>query len=311
MLRKPGGREGALEAPAPGVVFEVASFAWSAPDELELSGSFTGLHPTPGDVPALVVHGGGEMRRLGPVPGDLRWPPADGEPWRAAFAWDEPPTPIDVAELRIGALVLELPEPGAQSRAPAGPNDVEEDTAGAAAAAGVPTPTDRLRKQADLVLAQEELRAAVDGRNLALEQLARIQGELEDERRARAADAERFRGSIDALRATAEESIAGERRAAAALREELEAAHEHLERSTAMAARLEEERDAAVARLTPLENAAREVEDLRARAEETARWKGDLGNQLGDADRELAELRAACAHVTERLQGLRSITDGR
>ena len=309
MPRRPWDRLGPPEAPAPGTVFELGTFAWSAPDELELTGRFTGLHPSPADVPALVVHGGGEVRRLGPVPG-LRWPPADGEPWRAAFGWDEPPTPIDVAELRIGGLVVELPEPGAESPPPAVLDAVDADPAQEGTVAGVSEPTDRLREQADLVLAQEELRGAVDARDLALQELAQVQGRLEDERDARAVDAERFRESIDALRATAEESIAAEREAAASLREELAAARGQMERSTATAARLEEERDAALARLTPLENAAREVEALRARAEESAQWKGDLRNQLGEADRELAELRAACAHVTERLQRFRSITDG-
>jgi hypothetical protein len=311
MPRKPWDREGPREAPAPGVTFELDTFAWSAPDELELTGRFTGLHPAPEDTPALVVHGGGEMRRLGPVPDGLRWPPPDGEPWRAAFGWDEPPTPIDVAELRIGGLVVELPEPGAESAsAPQVLSAVEEDLALDGDGTELLTPADRLREQADLVLAQEELRGAVDARDLALEELARVQGQLEDERHARAADAERFRESLDALRTTAEQSIAGERQAAASLRDEVAAAREGLERNTAMAARLEEERDAALARLKPLKDAAREVEDLRARVEESAQWKGDLRSQLGEADRELADLRAACAHVTERLQGIRAITDG-
>jgi hypothetical protein len=311
MPRKPWDREGPREAPAPGATFELDTFAWSAPDELELTGRFKGLGPAADDVPALIVHGGGEIRRLGPVPDGLRWPPGDGEPWRAAFGWDEPPTPIDVAELRIGGLVVELPEPGAESSAaPQVLSAVEEDAVRDGAGTELVAPADRLREQADLVLAQEELRGAVDARDLALEELARVQGQLEDERHARAADAERFRESIDALRATAERSIADDRQAAATLRDELVAAREELERSSAMAARLEQERDAALARISPLEDAVREVEDLRARAEESAHWKGDLRNQLGEADREIAELRAACGHVTERLQGIRSITDG-
>lgn len=243
-------------------IFELEAFTWSAPDELHVAGRFIGINPATQDVPELVVHGSGETHVLAPLPDGERWPPGDGAPWRATFGWDEPPTPIDAAELRIGELVLALPQPGSGT-APAASTP-----APAPAPAASSAPGDRLREQADLLLAREELSRVHAAHDAVLGELARVKEQLQDERHARAADSERFRADIDALRAMAEETITAEREAAESLGGELAA--------------LREERDAALARVEPLEAAAREVEDLRA-----------------DFER-----------VSERLQSIRAISEG-
>ena len=110
-----------------------------------------------------------------------------------------------------------------------------------------PEPTDRLREQADLVVAREELREARAARAAALEEVERVNAQLEDERQGRAADAVRFREAIDSLRLTAEETIAGER-------EELEDLRAHFQ---AMARREDDTR-------AQLDAADREVTELRS-----------------------------------------------
>lgn len=313
MLRKLPDRDAAHESGNPSVHFELDAFAWSAPDELEVAGRFIGLIPAIEETPALVVRGGGVTHRLAPVPGGELWPPADGEPWRTAFGWDEPPTPVDGAELQIGGLVLGLPEPGSVSpAAPAILTGVEQpptqraDIEAAvergeqlAAAEGV----DGLREHAGLVLAREELREARAAHAAALEDLAHVTGQLDDARRAREADGERFRDGIDSLRARAEETIADGH-------EELAAVRHELDRSEAESKRLQEERDAAVARLPPLESAARDLEDLRARIESMTQRDANLRAELSAAHDEAEDLRSVCARVSERLETIRVITEG-
>ena len=277
--------------------FELEAFTWSAPDELQLAGRFVGFEPATQDVPQLVVHGSGETHRLAPLPGGEQWPPGDDEPWRATFGWDEPPTPIDSAELLIGERVLPLPEPGSG-------------TAAAAATPAPSAPADRLRDQADLVLAREELSRARSAHDAAHDELTRVKEQLEDERRARAADSERFREDIDALRAMAEETITAEREAAESLGGELAAVREDAERAVAKAAILADERDAALARVEFLEAAATELEDLRERAAAMAEREAHLEAELGETEAELENLRAVTERVSERLQGIRSIGEG-
>ena len=94
-------------------MFELARFAWGAPDRLELSGTFVGVPDVPADAPTLVISGANGVHRLPVVPESVSGPPEDGRRWEAVFAWQEPPVAFEVAELQFGDdMVVELPEPG-------------------------------------------------------------------------------------------------------------------------------------------------------------------------------------------------------
>jgi hypothetical protein len=286
MRWKPSDPEGNGDSGNTTLTFELDAFSWSAPDELDLAGRFTGLDPADDHTPALVVYGGGETHRLMALHENAMWPPADGEPWRASFSWDEPPTPVDAAELEIGELVVGLPEPGTGAPEATMTLEVAEEATGPDDDPGpddgelveatatemverpeeelAPEPTDRLREQADLVVAREELREARAAHAGAREELERVTARLEDERRGRAADAVRFREAIDSLRLTAEETVAAERE---------------------------------------------ELADLRAHFQAMARREDDTRAQLDAADREVAELRSVYARVSDLLESIRE-TDG-
>src|SRR3954453_22978746 len=81
-----------LEPEDDGVAFDLERFAWEAPDRLEVSGRFSGLDGKRPAPPILVVHGADGTHRLATVPGSVSGSPKDGRWWRAAFAWQEPPT---------------------------------------------------------------------------------------------------------------------------------------------------------------------------------------------------------------------------
>ena len=96
-------------------MFELARFAWGAPDRLELSGKFIGLPDLPEEPPTLVISGDDGVHRLPVVPESFSGPPEDGRRWDAVFAWQEPPVAFAFAELEIGSdIVVELPEPAAK-----------------------------------------------------------------------------------------------------------------------------------------------------------------------------------------------------
>jgi hypothetical protein len=337
MPRKPWDRDGQRGSGDQTGTFELEAFTWSAPDELEVAGRFKGLIPATEDTPALVVHGDGETHRLDPVPDGGEWPPADGEPWRAAFGWNEPPTPFDAAELRVGGLVLALPQPGSEAAAiplaveddpddvdpPAVPDtvsppDPEPAAAPEPAPVAVTAPADRLREHADLVLARDELSKARAAHDAALAELASVRQQLEDERTARAADSERFREDVDSLRAMAEESIAAERQALSA---ELAAVREDLKQGEATAARTAEERDALGAKLVAARDDLKQSEATAARTAEerdaalaqvapleaTARELEDMRARVDTMAQREADLRAQLIEVDDEVEDLRLV----
>src|SRR5919201_1019207 len=245
-----------------GGTFELERFAWSSPDQLEVAGRFTGVRDIPAGSPVLVVRADDRTHRLPPVPDAGTWPPEDGKTWRTAFTWQEPPAPFEVAELELGGgLVVELPEPGSGApdsgshlldvqRAPASPED------GAAREEAVmPTaPTDgaeRVRLQAALVAAQEEVRET----SVAM------------------------RAAQESLRRVAEETVAAERDAAQKLAARLQAAEAEIDARERSLRRVQEEADAVAAgraderaemnalreRVAALEPAAQSGERLRQR----------------------------------------------
>ena len=274
--------------------FELESFVWSAPDELEVVGRFTSVVPE--EAPVLVIQGGGGTHRLACVHDDAS-PPGAGEVWRATFGWEEPPVPIECADLHVGELVVELPDPGAESEhalsIPLGSVGDEPPDEPEPALSRPNEPAERLRERADLAVAHEELTQARAAHAAAVEELAHVAGQLEDERRGRAADSERFRADIDDLRAMAEDSIAAERREAESLRAELLALREVAERADATAQQLTQEREAG-----------------RARVAAMSEREAELRSQLGAADAELGDIREACVRVGDRLKSIAAGADG-
>lgn len=289
-MRRRGDPTGSAEALG---TFELESFVWSAPDELEVVGRFTSVVPE--EAPVLVIQGGGGTHRLERAHDEV-WPSGDGEVWRATFGWEEPPVPIESADLHVGELVVELPEPGVDSEQalslPLGSVGDAPFDKPSPAPSRPGEPAERLRERADLAVAHEELTQARAAHAAAAEELAHVAAQLEDERRGRAADSERFREDIDDLRAMAEETIAAERQEAESLRAELSALRQDVERAAATADRLTEERDASLARVAAMSQRGSE-----------------LRSQLSTADNELAELRDACERVGERLKSIAAGAD--
>ena len=73
--------------PRQSLTFELARFAWGAPDRLELSGRFLGLGEEPPDSPELVISGADGVHHLSVVPGSLSGPMDDGRWWDLDFGF--------------------------------------------------------------------------------------------------------------------------------------------------------------------------------------------------------------------------------
>ena len=317
-----------------GGTFELERFAWSSPDQLEVAGRFTGVRDVPAGSPVLVVRADDRTHRLPPVPDAGTWPPEDGKAWRTAFTWQEPPAPFEVAELELGGgLVVELPEPGSGppdsgshlldvQRAPASPED------GAAREEPVmPTaPTDgaeRVRLQAALVAAQEEFRETSVAMRAAQEELSRVRGKLDAERKRRASDADRFREKLESLRRVAEETVAAERDAAQKLAARLQAAEAEIDARERSLRRVQEEADAVAAgraderaemnalreRVAALEPSAQSADRLRERLEMARRGADELRGKLASAVRGAQESGSECERLRQRLKTIRRAVD--
>jgi len=205
-----------------GATFQLDRFEWAAPDRLEIAGSFAGIEP-PRMAPTLVVGAADGPRRLTATPVDS---PVDGEQWTAAFLWQEPPVPFEQVELELGdGLSVVLPAPGSGDAA--------------LAIRGAPRPAaETLRSQAALLAAQEEAREASAARGQVLQELARVREDLEAERSAHAADAERFKQGLAQVRDAGEEALAATERELAALRERVRELERELDDVAALRSRL-------------------------------------------------------------------------
>jgi hypothetical protein len=213
--------------------FALERFDWAGPDRLEVSGTFTGLPPGPSGGPLLVVHGDDGAHELPPAEGAAA--PRPGEPWRAAFAWQEPPTAFSTAELRLGAARVALP--GLH------PDDEPAATLAVTGPAPEAAPAGRLHLEAELLAAHElhrelerELVRAHAERDRALE-------DLEAERTGRAEDATRFREGLAAVERAAADELADAREqadAAAAARAEAERLRAELDATASREAALRE-----------------------------------------------------------------------
>ena len=232
------------------ITFALERFQWAGPDRLEITGTFTGLPPGDADGPLLVVHGDDGAHELPSADPDAA--PLPGEPWHAAFTWQEPPTAFTTAELRVGAARVALPglRPGdepAEALAVAEPD----------AAPAVPPAGGRLRLEAELLAAQELARELERELLRAHAERDRAREDLDAERLGRAEDAARFR-----------EGLAAVERAAA---DELDAARAQAD--AASAARVEADR-----LRTELDSAGVREQALRERVGESA---GDVELALG------------------------------
>ena len=210
-------RTATTSTPANGRTFALERFAWGAPDRLEVAGTFSGPDMPPADLPVLVLTGAERTYRLLAAADDVSGAPENGQPWRAAFVWQEAPAAFEAAVLQLGGeLAVDLPEPAPDD---AKPGNVELPIRSRAG-------TDRLRLEADLLAAGEELREAQSALHRVEEELSRARTDLEAEREARAADAVRFREGLVHVRESAEEALVAEQRTAGQLRDELTAASE-------------------------------------------------------------------------------------
>jgi hypothetical protein len=281
------------------LTFELARFAWGAPDRLELSGRFLGLADGPADDPELVISGENGVHRLPVVPDSLSGPLEDGRWWDAVFAWQEPPVAFDVAELRFGSdMVVELPTPDARrsrsrkqtlavSREPVEePEEVPPAEEELPASDGI----EQLRAHAELLATQEALHEVRADLERMQEELARTRSELDAERAERSADSGRFQHALGELRDSAEEALIAEQAATREVRGELQEA-------LGMIANRDAEAEELRQRIEELEQLGAETDGLRgeletARAEREQAW-GALEEAREDAQRLLERLDGA------------------
>jgi hypothetical protein len=189
---------------AENLTFELERFAWGAPDRLHVAGRFAGLRAAPADDPVLVVRGHDRTHRLPAVPDSVAGPPEDGQPWWAEFAWEEPPVAVEAAELQFGAdVTVPLPEPDTQDSG-AEPRALAVRSAEAPIGAGA---ADRVRAEAQLLAAEEEIRELRAAHERLQAELGRAQEDLRAERERHADDAERFRDGLARVQTSAREAI--------------------------------------------------------------------------------------------------------
>ena len=320
--------------------FELARFAWGAPDRLELSGTFVGVPDVPADAPTLVISGANGVHRLPVVPESIAGPPEDGRRWEAVFAWQEAPVAFEVAELQFGDdIVVELPEPGGR-RTPSRRRTLSVSRERARrrsrretlSPANEPKRPDEvpladvaiegdgvqlLRVQAELLGAQEALRDAQAALERTQEELRRVQHDLATERDLRSDDAKRFHDALATMSETAEQALTAEQRAAHQLGaeartmlEEQGATVNRLEAEAATRAKAESEARAEIealrARIADLEPAAEQTEELRAALKGLEAEKAAHAEAESEARAEIEALRARIEPAAEETEQLRA-----
>jgi hypothetical protein len=250
-------------APEPATL-SLERFAWDSPDRLEVSGWFQDLQAAPAEPPVLTVQCGERALRLPAVSDRLSGPPKNGRRWWAAFAWDDAPTAFDRALLEVGDLIVELPAPRAR-RDRRGERVLPVQRMRPQGANGAGPAAERLALQADLMLAQEEMRALRAMVEQGRRDLGRARADVDAERERRDGDAERFRKGLAQVRASAEDALAAERGAAHRLGEQLEDAHRRLREQGERIAALERIAVDAGRQRTAIEAACADTERLLAR----------------------------------------------
>lgn len=314
-----------LSAATPRATFELDRFAWGAPDRLQVSGRFTGLGEVPSDPPVLVVRGPERTHRLQALPDSVSGSLEDGGPWSAEFAWQEPPVAFDAATLELGPeIVVELPEPGAKRRWVRGQTLEVRSTDISASAERTPDQPDgtvldreqasqpedsgrwpgaeRVRLEAALLAAHEEVRELRAAAERAREELTHARDELASERDRHAGDAERFREGLASVQQSAADALTLQQSAL----QQVEAA-------------LRESQSAIEAKDADLEQLRAQLEEAaaaRAQADSEARTAARaLRNHLAglsEARRAADKARADGEHLLSRLETIReAIADGR
>jgi hypothetical protein len=299
--------------------FELRQFAWESPYRLLVSGTFDGLRDLPRDATAvLIVRAGGSVHRLPAVPDTVDRPPGNGRIWQAQFAWQDPPVGFRAAELQLGDLVVDLPEPGARRRRerarrlpvrsaevrgdepeldatqiaddPRTAEDVDRDDA--VPARGGAT----VASHVELLAAQEEVREVRTQLQQVQAELGRARDDLEAERERRAGDAERFRDGLANVRTLAERALSDEQAVVNRLVGELREAEAALETKDDAVQAVRIQLEAANADRTEAE-AALESKDEAIRA---------VRIQLEAANADRAEAEAALEPKDEAIQALRA-----
>ena len=320
-----------------GPTFELARFAWEAPDRLELSGKFIGLPDVPPDDPILVVNGVGGTHRLPVVSDSLSGPPEDGGRWDAVFAWQEAPVAFEGAKLEFGSdIVVELPEPSsrrtrsrrqtlqvAHHRRDTGHTPRRADGP-PREAAGPGGGVQRLRVQADLLATQETLHELQSELQRTQEALTRARDDLASERQLRHADAQRFHQGLAEIRDAAAQTLSdqqsAEQRLGAELRDargmieakdaELENLGGQLEAAAAKQAAAESEAAAEITalreRLARLERAGAEADQLRAELEAARAQADEAHAQLDSARTAMEAARSDAERLLGRLAAIRA-----
>lgn len=241
----------------------------------------------------LVVRGPEHTHRLEALPDSVSGSLEDGSPWSAEFAWQEPPVAFDSATLELGPkIVVELPEPGAKRRWIRGQNlEVRSPGEDAGPAPGA----ERVRLEAQLLAAHEEIRELRALAERTREELTRARADLASERDTHAGDAERFREGLASVQRAAAEALASEQSAAQQTEAALRDAREAIEA-----------RDAELAQLRPQleqEAAARAQAESDARA--AARALRDHQAGLREARRAAEKASADGEHLLSRLETIR------
>jgi hypothetical protein len=290
-------------AATPRATFELERFAWAGPDRLQVSGRFTGLGDVPTDVPVLVVCGPERTHRLEALPDSVSGSREDGSPWSAEFAWQEPPVAFDTATLELGPeIVVELPEAGPKRRWIRG-QSLEVRTAGRAASAEAPGPgAERVRLEAELLAANEEVRELRAANERAREELKRARDDLTSERDRHAGDAERFRQGLASVRQSAAEALTMEQSAVRQVEAALREARSAIEAKDADLKQLRAQLGEAAAARTQAESDARTA----------ARALRDHLTGLTEARRAADKARTDGEHLLGRLETIRdALRDGR
>jgi hypothetical protein len=325
-------------------IFELARFAWGAPDRLEVSGKFVGLPDLPADAPTLVISGADGVHRLPVVPDGPSGPLEDGRRWDAVFAWQEPPVAFEGAKLEFADIVVELPEPATrrtrarrqtlevtQERAQESGTGREPERADGPAQEGV-APGDgveRLRITAELLATQEALRESQSTLQRTQEELTRVRDDLASERDLRSADTERFHQGLAAMSDAAAEALTAEQLALQQRGVDLREALEMIEAKDAALLELRGQLEAAAAtqtkaeaeshaeigalreRLAKLKGAGKEADRLRAKLGVTQRQVDEARAELDQTRSAMDEARSDVERLLGRLSTLRdTIGDG-
>lgn len=270
------------------VAFELERFAWTPPDQLEVSGRWSGLEGRRLGRPVLTLEIDGRPEKLAAHPGGHF---GRGGKWRALFTFDGEPEAITSAELEIGRrLVVDLPPPRRRKAPPDGAALAEERKRREELEATL------AEREAEIVGLRDEAETAIGDRDTELETL---RAETEAMRVAlSAAEAERDRAQteLEAGRLDAEQRLAAERAAATEIREKLATARE--EANTTIETEAQETERLRAELQTAREEAERTVGAERA---ETARLREELATRPANGDDEGGEADVAARRMYERV----------